>query len=288
LARIRIGSCSWKYPSWKGLVYSAARGINYLAEYAARYDTVEIDQWFWSLFGEAEPRLPRAEDVAEYRGSVGEDFRFTLKLPNSLTLTHHYKKRKSDPLVPNRHLMSAELLRTFMERIDPLAGQLGPMMLQFEYLNKQKISGQGQFLSLLGRFRDEAPAGYSYAVETRNSHYLNRSYFEFLERNDLSPVLLEGYWMPPVAGIFKQFRQQISAHKTLIIRLHGGDRKGMEEATGKRWDKIVEAKDKELAAVAGMAEDLAGAGVDLYINVNNHYEGCAPLTIERLRKLLRI
>ena len=39
---LRIGTCSWKYPSWKGLVYSRATGIDYLAEYATRYDTVEI------------------------------------------------------------------------------------------------------------------------------------------------------------------------------------------------------------------------------------------------------
>jgi uncharacterized protein YecE (DUF72 family) len=270
------------------LVYSAAKGINYLAEYATKYDTVEIDQWFWSLFGEADPRLPRAEDVAEYHDAVGDDFRFSLKLPNSLTLTHHYRKRKSDPLVPNRHLMSPELLRAFLERIEPLADLLGPMMLQFEYLNKQKISGQGQFLALLGKFREHAPEGFSFAVESRNSHYLNRSYFDCLERHALSPVLLQGYWMPPVADVYRRFRKQIAAHGSVIIRLHGGDRKGMEKATGKRWDKIVEAKDKDLAAVAGMAEDLAGAGADLYINVNNHYEGCAPLTIERLRKLIRI
>ena len=33
-ATLRIGTCSWKYPSWEGLVYSKATGINYLEEYA--------------------------------------------------------------------------------------------------------------------------------------------------------------------------------------------------------------------------------------------------------------
>ena len=46
---LRIGTCSWKYPSWKGLVYSRATGIDYLSEYATRYNTVEVDQWFWAL-----------------------------------------------------------------------------------------------------------------------------------------------------------------------------------------------------------------------------------------------
>ena len=49
MAELRIGTCSWKYPSWRGLVYSAAQGINYLQEYAARFNTVEVGQWFWSV-----------------------------------------------------------------------------------------------------------------------------------------------------------------------------------------------------------------------------------------------
>jgi uncharacterized protein YecE (DUF72 family) len=288
LGKVRIGSCSWKYPSWRGLVYSAAKGINYLEEYAARYDTVEIDQWFWSLFGDAPPKLPRIEDVTEYRDAVGDDFRFTIKLPNSLTLTHHYNKRKSDPLQPNPHLLSQELLAAFLESIEPLQDRLGPMMLQFEYLNRQKISGQKEFQDLLGRFRESAPGQYTYAVETRNSQYLNAAYFDFLEQAAISPVLLEGYWMPPVADVYKRHRERIAGYPAVVVRLHGSDRKGMEETTGKRWDMIVEAKDEDLAAVAGIVEDLAGRGAAVYVNVNNHYEGCAPLTIERLRKLIRI
>ena len=44
--RVKIGTCSWKYPSWKGILYSERVGKNYLSEYARHYDTVEIDQWF--------------------------------------------------------------------------------------------------------------------------------------------------------------------------------------------------------------------------------------------------
>ena len=60
----------------------------------------------------------------------------------------------------------------------------------------------------------------------------------------------------------------------------------MEAKTGKRWDRIVEPRDDELSAVADLVEDLLDQGVDVYLNVNNHYEGSAPLTIDRLRKLL--
>ena len=44
LKSLRIGTCSWKYDSWQGMVYSQPKPPNYLAEYAARYRTVEIDR----------------------------------------------------------------------------------------------------------------------------------------------------------------------------------------------------------------------------------------------------
>ena len=46
---LHIGTCSWKYPSWRGLVYSDVPHPAHLAEYAQHYDIVEVDQWFWSL-----------------------------------------------------------------------------------------------------------------------------------------------------------------------------------------------------------------------------------------------
>ncbi len=57
---LRLGTCSWKYDSWKGLVYEKGktyRPDDYLPDYAKRLDSVEVDQWFWSLFPGG-PRLP--------------------------------------------------------------------------------------------------------------------------------------------------------------------------------------------------------------------------------------
>ncbi|HUV06737.1 MAG TPA: DUF72 domain-containing protein, partial [Spirochaetia bacterium] len=131
---IRTGTCSWKYPSWEGLVYSAAKDINYLKEYSAKYRTVEIDQWFWSLFPKDRIALPNPFDVEEYRQSVPDGFLFSVKVPNSITLTHYYRKHKADPLVPNPHFLSRELMMQFLSSIQPLSPALGPLMFQFEYL----------------------------------------------------------------------------------------------------------------------------------------------------------
>jgi hypothetical protein len=35
-----------------------------------------------------------------------------------------------------------------------------------------------------------------------------------------------------------------------------------------------------------MIKDLNNRGVDVYLNVNNHYEGYAPMTINKINKLL--
>lgn len=54
------------------------------------------------------------------------------------------------------------------------------------------------------------------------------------------------------------------------------------------WDKIVEPKDRGLGATAEIVRQNADAGVDTYVNVNNHYEGSAPLTIRRLLEVLQL
>jgi hypothetical protein len=33
----KIGTCSWKYDSWQGLVYSQDKGISYLLEYRKHF-----------------------------------------------------------------------------------------------------------------------------------------------------------------------------------------------------------------------------------------------------------
>jgi uncharacterized protein YecE (DUF72 family) len=287
MAELRIGTCSWRYPSWHGLVYPAPKGINYLEAYAQRFDTVEIDRWFWSLFGPDSLGLPAPADVEAYRRSVPDDFKFTVKAPNSVTLTHYYQKSKKDPLVENPHFFSPSLFLTFLSLLDPLGDTLGPIMLQFEYLNLKKMPSQRRFHELMGAFSDQLPAGYQYGVEVRNAKYLNQSYFEFLIQHGLSPVLLQGYWMPSVADVYSDWADLIARHPAVVVRLLGPDRKAIEKQTGKRWNQIVAPKDEELPAILEVVEDLLERGVNVYLNINNHYEGSAPLTIERIERFLR-
>jgi uncharacterized protein YecE (DUF72 family) len=288
MGELRIGTCSWKYGSWQGLVYSASRGINFLEEYATKYSTVEIDQWFWSLFGEEKVSLPDPASVRDYRDSVPDGFIFTVKVPNSITLTHFYKIKKSDPLRPNPYFLSERLFSDFINRLEPLRSMLGPLMFQFEYLNKQKMESQILFQTLVHDFLGRVPEDLPYAIEIRNPNYINRSFFEFIKQNRLSPVFLQGYYMPSILQIYERWRSYILEFKTVVIRLHGPNRQKIEKETSGNWSRIIEPKDKELEDVAHMVKEIQSKGINVYLNVNNHYEGSAPLTISRIQNLLAL
>lgn len=284
MAPLRIGTCSWKYNSWRGLVYSHDQNINYLKEYALQYSTVEIDQWFWSLFGVDKIRLPSHVTVEEYRRSVGDNFKFSVKIPNSITLTHFYRKSKTDPLVVNPHFLNTELFEHFLDTIHPMGSKLGPLMFQFEYLNKKKMAAQKVFQEKFGNFINNIQRTYPLLVEIRNPNYLNPDYFSFLKKHQLGHVFLQGYYMPPVWKVYAEFKDFIGS--PTVIRLHGPDRSNMEKASKGIWNRILEPRDEELTGIAQMIRDLVDRQIEVYVNVNNHYEGSAPLSIKRLNKIL--
>jgi uncharacterized protein YecE (DUF72 family) len=284
MAELRIGTCSWKYNSWRGLIYSHNNPINYLAEYASHYNTVEIDQWFWSLFGVNKVSLPSPFTVQEYFDSVPEDFRFTIKIPNSITLTHFYRKTPSEPFITNPYFLSVELFKKFLSSIEQLRDKLGVLMFQFEYLNKQKMSSQKDFQSQLADFIQQLDRDLFFAIEIRNPNYLNENYFAFLNELKLGHVFLQGYYMPVITSIYQKFATFVQ--HTTVIRLHGPNRSDIEKLSEGNWDKVLDPRDEELSSIAEMVNDLLNRKVNVYVNMNNHYEGSAPLSIKRFERFL--
>lgn len=281
---LRFGTCSWKYDSWQGLVYSEKAKNNYLYEYSQKYNTVEIDQWFWSLFTKDKISLPQQHVVQLYARSVPEDFKFTIKVPNSITLTHFYRKSKNEALVENPHFLSNSLLEQFLSKLDHMRDKIAVLMFQFEYLNKIKMASQSEFLSRILNFISNCDGSYIYAIESRNPNYLNRTYFQFLNEHNLGHVFLEGYYMPPMVDIYAKYAHLLKS--PIIIRLHGPSRTDIETKSQGIWNRILEPKDQELARITKIIEEMHAKNLDVYVNVNNHYEGSAPLTIEKIQKLM--
>lgn len=255
--------------------------------YARYFNTVEIDQWFWSLFPQG-VKLPDPKAVCRYPESVPDDFRFGIKAPNAITLTHFYAKQPKGSEAyankPNPDFLNQDLLSRFLESLESIRAKLGPIMFQFEYLNRKKMPSLEAFLDKLNVFFTKAPKGYPYAIEIRNNNYLKQPFFAFLKDHQVGCVLLDGYYMPPIGEVARDF--QIHTGNFTVLRLHGPDRKGIEEKTKGIWNEVIEPQDERLNAATGVTRRILKDKNDTYIYVNNHYEGCAPLTIERFLKLV--
>lgn len=275
---ISFGTCSWKYESWQGILYPEFGDYNFLEEYSKHFNTVEIDQWFWSLYP-AGAKLPFPKTIDEYLKSVPANFKFSVKVPNSLTLTHHYKSKEINPF-----FLQADLFNKFLEILEPMMNNISVLMFQFEYLNKQKMASLQEFIEQIAKFLSSIKTPVPIGIEIRNPNYLTEEYFEFLKSNDLIHIFCEGYYMPSITEIYSKFADKIKNRS--VIRLLGPDRKEIENAAEEIWNQIVLPKDEELKKIALMLKHLQNLEIETTVNVNNHYEGSAPKTILRLMKLM--
>jgi uncharacterized protein YecE (DUF72 family) len=279
MGNLYFGSCSWKYPSWEHLVYSSREPADFLFEYAQKYNSVEVDQWFYSL-GKSSYGLPASTTVREYDAATPKAFRFTVKCPNTLTVPYAYRSGTE----PNRWFLDPEVFWRFLDSVEVLLPKIGLLMFQFEYLNKEKMESREKFIERLQTFLSALPSDLPYACEIRNPRWINATWFEFLKRVQVAPVLLQGYWMEDLASVLHRYGSFLGP--VACIRLHGDDRKGIEQATKGDWSEIVTPRDQELKQLAPLMSNLAKMETTLYINVNNHYEGSSPLTIDKLKKLI--
>ncbi len=262
---ILFGTCSWNYPSWVGLVYSEPqqRAAAYLRDYSQKYDTVEIDSWFY--------KIPDSDEVADYLAQVPDDFRFTCKVPQELTLTHLRGSGGASTGVAKPSFLSPELFARFLEAIEPMLPRLDAIMFEFEYLGKDKMPSLETFLETLDDFLTavrERVRGLPLAIESRNRNYLSSAYFSFLRDRRLIPVFSEKIFMPHVYDVYRQYKDYVTTD--IVIRLLDGDRSEIEKKTKQQWNAIVEPKlDKE--AIVTMARDIINRGHMVTVNVNNHY-----------------
>ena len=137
---------------------------------------------------------------------------------------------------------------------------------------------------MLGRFLDKAPGEFDYAIETRNPNYLSPPFLDFLDQQGVGYIYIDGYHIPPIGQVFDRYQPAIA--KPSVIRLHGSDRRAIEKETGEIWNRIVAPKPTGLRDAARIVRANRQRNVRTFVNVNNHYEGSAPLTIRRFLDVL--
>jgi uncharacterized protein YecE (DUF72 family) len=107
---IYIGTSGWQYRHWRERFYpKETPQREWLEYYAARFDTVEVNNTFY--------RLPEREVFEAWRERAPAGFFFALKMSQYLT----HMKRLRDPEEP---------VERFMEAARGLGPKLGPVLLQ--------------------------------------------------------------------------------------------------------------------------------------------------------------
>ncbi len=274
---VLFGTSSFIYPSWEGMVYSKEGLEHPLREYAEKFPMVEIDRWFWSL-GKDSAGLPLSQTVDEYDEDTPDGFRFIIKAPNALTLPFNPITKER-----NRFFLSKTLMEEYIDSLSRLSPKISLHMLQFGYLNRTMFDSRRDFLKRIEHFTQEITPRVPLGVEIRNPSYLSLEYFSALRDMNVSPVLLSGYWMDDLVETLERYGEFLPP--VMAVRLHGENREDIEQVTGNRWDRIVFDRSRDVARIARALAVLAGER-QIFVAVNNHFEGSAPLTILRLQKAM--
>ena len=112
-APIRIGCSGWNYRHWRGAFYPEGLPVKrWFAHYAARFDTVEINNSFY--------RLPRIETVIGWGAQAPAGFVYAVKANRFITQA----KKLKDCAEPVARMMAP--VRHFGETLGPILYQLPP------------------------------------------------------------------------------------------------------------------------------------------------------------------
>jgi uncharacterized protein YecE (DUF72 family) len=258
---ILLGTSSFTATGWEGGFYpKGMRSSDYLAFYAERFHTVEVDSTFYAC--------PTARTVSNWAARTPANLIFSVKVPQSIT----HEKVLVD--------CDAEL-EEFLKTMDLLGPKLGPMVFQFPAFDRWKFPTQKHFLEVLAPFLTKLPSDRKFAVEIRNKGWLDAKLADLLREYRLALVLQDISNMPGFAEMAKKF-DPITADWTYIRWL--GDRKQIERLTT-TWDKTVVDRTSELTSWVDYCYQIKKRGVMIYAYANNHYAGHGPATIEQFRTL---
>ena len=281
---IRLGTSSWSFPGWEGLVYDreaskahlARRGLGAYAKHPL-LRTVGIDRTFYAP-------IP-ASEFAAYAESVPEDFRFLVKASSECTmpLLRDGSGRLAEP--NPRYLdpvwASDEVVGPFVEGLGERAG---PLVFQFSPLGRRRTVDPARFAGELGEFLADLPPGPLYAVELRDRAVFGDAYLEALHATGSHHCFNVHPRMPTLD---QQWR---AAQKTrggpIVVRwmLHAGLQ--YEQAV-ERFEPFSELVDEDPESRETLAELCVAEAVrvpQIVIVANNKAEGSAPLTIGKLAR----
>jgi uncharacterized protein YecE (DUF72 family) len=286
---LRLGTSSWSFPGWAGIVYDRPHTESRLARHGlaayARHPLLTaagIDRTHYAP-------LPAAE-LAAYAAAVPAGFSFVVKAHEACTVAHwpehaRYGARRGEanPLFLDPAYAAGEVVAPFVEG---LGGTAGALLFQFAPQDLGPLGGADRFVGRLGRFLAALPRGPLYAVELRNKELLGPPYAAALAAAGAVHCLNVHPRMPDL-GTQARDSGALGGPALLVRWMLGNDLS--YEAARQRYrpfDRLVDEAPAVRRTVAALALDAAAAGKPVYVIANNKAEGSAPLTLFRLAELI--
>jgi uncharacterized protein YecE (DUF72 family) len=189
---VRIGCSGWNYAGWKEEFYEGRPAREWLAFYAQRFDTVEVNNTFY--------RLPNTAAVANWERTAPPGFTFTIKVSRYLT----HVKRLTE---------LGQGLRRFYERIAPLlrSPKMGPLLWQLPPNFPRDDERLCAALAVMAR------DGRRHCVEFRHPTWFVDETYDALRQHRVALVIGD---RPEV----KSFQPQVFTTDWTFVRFHYGSR----------------------------------------------------------------
>lgn len=302
---VRLGTSSWAFPGWEGIVYERAHAeASLAADGLLAYSrhpllrTVGLDRAFY--------RPPSTDDYRRLARQVPADFRFLIKAYQGLTRPFADASGRTHGDTRGRtHASDVFLDASFAahEVIAPalrgLGEACGPIVLQFPPMDPRSLGGEAAFLSRLGRFlervtADPASRGATLGVEVRHRGLLSTSWAPRLASalGPAVPVLVVHPTMPSIAAQAASLAAGgdagPSANRPRVIRWLLRPNLQYEQAKDlyAPFNRLAEEDIPARREVAACATEAVRAAAEAYVIINNKAEGSAPLSAVELAREL--
>ena len=285
-----LGTSSWSFPGWAGLVYDREAGETALAReglaaYARHplFRSVGVDKTFYRP-------APRAE-FERLAAQVPAGFRFLVKMWRGVVERDVRGPAggagaAADAFLDPR-VAEVECVRPAVEG---LGDKAGPLLFQFPPMHLGGGRAHRGFLAQLSNFLGALPKGPLYAVELRNRTLVSPDYAprlgELLAEHGVAPCLTVHPTMPDIETQSRELALDPSLPLVMRWMLRGNHAYGEAKDLYAPFDKLVEPDDASRDALARLASGALRAGLGVWVIVNNKAEGSSPLSVERLAREL--
>ena len=293
--RIRLGTSSWSFPGWTGLVYAPRNGRpesesrlarEGLAAYAAHplVRTVSLDRTFYAPLSAAE--------FARYAAQVPARFRFVVKAPQVITDPVVRKAGSGVAARDNASFLDAAAAAVSFVRpaLMGLGDAAGPLVFQFPPLGRRLVANVRPMAGRVAAFLAALPEVIDgrrplYAVEVRDPELACAEFAAAIRDAGAVPCLAIHARMPPVAEQARAFGlDDPGCTLPLVTRwnLHAGRHYEQAKADYAPFDRLVEEDLPTRTALAALTRAAAASDRDVFVTINNKAEGSAPLSVAKL------